>query len=313
MRSVSGLANLDLNLLVSLDVLLQSRSVTKSAQHLGLSQPALSASLARLRRHFNDELLYRVGNDYRLTPLASELRGRVRLALDGVERVFSAQPEFDPTETTREFSMLVSDYGISVLGDTLVSLLTEEAPGATLRFAPTSPDQVGHADRTLLGSDVLLMPHGFITDLPHTDLYRDEWVIALSTDNDSVGDSISDEQLRTFPWVLVYHGQTASTPAARQLRMLGIEPRVQVITESFLSVPSLIAGSARIALLQERLVRLMPLNVGIRTLPCPVEVAPLVEAMWWHPVYERDPEHVYFRDLVVRAADMATGPAESSG
>ncbi|MGU3437715.1 LysR family transcriptional regulator [Actinomycetes bacterium M1A6_2h] len=306
MRELVNVSNLDLNLLVSLDALLQNRSVTKAAQQLSLSQPALSAALARLRRHFGDELLYRVGNEYRLTPLAAELRGRARLALDGVERVFSSQPEFDPSESTREFAMLVSDYGISVLGDTVAALLAEEAPHARLRFAPTSPDVVGHADRTLLGSDVLLMPHGFITDLPHIDLYQDEWVIVVSSDNDSVVDALTNDQLRTLPWVLVYHGQTASTPAARQLRMMGIEPTVQVVTESFLTVPSLIVGSARIALLQQRLVRLLPLNAGIRTLPSPVPLAPMVEAMWWHPVYDRDPEHVFLRDLVVRAARMAT-------
>lgn len=306
MRELVNVSNLDLNLLVSLDALLQNRSVTKAAQQLSLSQPALSAALARLRRHFGDELLYRVGNEYRLTPLAAELRGRARLALDGVERVFSSQPEFDPSESTREFTMLVSDYGISVLGDTVAGLLAEEAPHARLRFAPTSPDVVGHADRTLLGSDVLLIPHGFITDLPHCDLYQDEWVIVVSSDNDSVGDALTDDQLRTLPWVLTYHGQTASTPAARQLRMRGIEPTVQVVTESFLTVPSLIAGSGRIALLQQRLVRLLPLNAGIRTLPSPVPLAPMVEAMWWHPVYDRDPEHIYLRDLVVRAARLAT-------
>ncbi|MGB6181058.1 MAG: LysR family transcriptional regulator [Rhodococcus sp. (in: high G+C Gram-positive bacteria)] len=311
MRDVANIANLDLNLLVSLDALLDNRSVTRSAEQLGLSQPALSASLARLRRHFNDDLLYRVGNDYRLTPLATELRERARLALDGVERVFSARPEFDPSGSSREFSMLVSDYCISVLGDTLAALLDHEAPGATLRLGPAGPEMVGQPDRTLLATDVLLIPHGFVVDLPHIDLYTDEWVIAVSADNDHVGDELTDEHLRTLPWVLVYHGRSASTPAALQLRMLGIEPRVQVVTESFLSVPGLIAGSSRIALLQRRLVNLLPLNSGIRTMELPVPVAPMVEAMWWHPVYDRDPEHVYFRDLIVRASRLATGPAHT--
>ncbi len=308
MRSITNIANLDLNLLVSLDALLQHRSVTRAAQQLGLSQPALSASLGRLRRHFGDELLYRVGNEYRLTPLAAELRQRARLALDGVERVFSAQPEFDPSSSTREFSLLVSDYGIAVLGDTLAGLLAERAPGARLRFAPTSPDLVARADQSLLSFDLMLLPHGFVTDLPHADLYRDRWVIVLSADNPLVADELDTAQLQTLPWVLVYHGPTASTPAARQLRMLGIEPRGQVITESFLTVPALVAGSERIALLQHRLVALLPLNAGVRTVPCPVDVGPLVEAMWWHPVYDRDPEHLFLRELVRRAARQATEP-----
>ncbi|MDJ0392494.1 LysR family transcriptional regulator [Rhodococcus sp. G-MC3] len=306
MREIFNVASLDLNLLVSLDALLQNRSVTKSAQQLGLSQPALSAALARLRRHFGDELLYRAGNEYRLTPLAADLRSRTRLALDGVERVFSAQPDFDAAGSTREFSLIVSDYNISVIGDTLATLMSETAPSARLRFAPTSPDVVAQADKSLLGADLMLMPHGFVTDLPHRDLYTDRWVIVFASDNTEIEDEITDLHLRTLPWVLVYHGQTASTPAARHLRQMGIEPTVQVITESFLTVPSLIAGSRRIALLQERLVNLLPLNVGLRNLPCPVDVGPLVEAMWWHPVYDRDPEHAFLRNLVVRAAVLAT-------
>src|SRR5919199_5248961 len=114
-----NLANLDLNLLLSLDALLEQRSVTRAAQQLGLSQPALSASLARLRRHFGDELLARVGNEYRLTPLAAQLKPRVRLALEGVERAFTAQPEFDPAESTREFAVVMSDYACAVIGNAL--------------------------------------------------------------------------------------------------------------------------------------------------------------------------------------------------
>jgi DNA-binding transcriptional LysR family regulator len=305
-----NLANLDLNLLVSLDALLEQRSVTRAAQQLGLSQPALSASLARLRRHFGDELLSRVGNSYRLSPLAAQLKPRVRLALDGIERVFTAQPEFDPAESTREFSILVSDYGAAVLGDTVAQLLGEEAPRARLRLAHNTPAAVDNAEQTLLNTDLLVLPHGFVTDLPHADLHRDRWVMVVSADNDAVGDELTVELLETLPWVATYHGPTASTPAARQLRQLGIEPRVQVVTESFLTVPGLVAGSGRIALLQERLVRLLPLDVGVRMLAPPFELGPLVEAMWWHPVHDRDPEHAFFRDLVLRATHQATDPVD---
>ncbi|RBY83628.1 LysR family transcriptional regulator [Geodermatophilus sp. TF02-6] len=308
-----NLASLDLNLLVSLDALLQQRSVTRAAAQMGLSQPALSASLARLRRHFGDELLTRVGNEYRLTPLAVQLRDLARLALTGVERVFTAQPEFDPASSTREFSLLVSDYGIAVLGDAIAALLAEEAPASRLRFAVNTPEVVDRAQQVLLSSDLLVLPHGFVTDLSHRDLYRDEWVCVLASDNAAVDDELTAAHLESLPWVVSYHGPTASTPAARQMRMLGIEPRVQVVTENFLTVPALVAGSDRIALLQRRLVDLLPLNSGIRALPCPFAAGPLVEAMWWHPVYDDDPEHCYLRDLVVRATELAVGPPADAG
>ncbi|MCZ2826525.1 MULTISPECIES: LysR family transcriptional regulator [unclassified Modestobacter] len=309
-----NLARLDLNLLVSLDALLQERSVTRAAARMGLSQPALSASLARLRRHFDDELLTRAGNEYRLTPLAVQLRELSRLALAGAERVFTAQPEFDPSSSTREFTVLVSDYVVVVLGDTLAGLLGEEAPHTRLRLTPHSPALVERAEQTLLGADVMLLPHGFVSDLSHQDLYRDEWVCVVSSDNPVADEGLTVDHLRTLPWVVTYHGQTASTPAARQMRMLGIEPRVQVVTEDFITVPTLVAGSNRIALLQRRLVDMLPLGVGIRALPCPFEAGPLVEAMWWHPALDDDPEHRYLRDVIARAARQAVdGPLGIDG
>jgi DNA-binding transcriptional LysR family regulator len=307
-----NLASLDLNLLVSLDALLQQRSVTRAAAQMGLSQPALSASLGRLRRHFGDELLTRVGNEYRLTPLAGQLKELARIALSGVERVFTAQPEFDPGSSTREFTLLVSDYVVAILGEAIAEVLTEEAPHTRLRLTPHSPAMVERADQVLLTTDLLLLPHGFVTDLSHRDLYRDEWVCVVSADNPVADRRLTVEDLQTLPWVATYHGQTASTPAARQLRMLGIEPRIQVVNENFLTVPALVAGSGRIALLQRRLVDLLPLDIGIRALSPPVEVGQLVEAMWWHPVYDDDPEHAYLRDVVARAAEQVVGTASAA-
>lgn len=304
---VAGLSNLDLNLLVSLNALLEQRSVTRAAQQVGLSQPALSAALARLRRHFGDELLSRVGNEYRLTPLAMQLKPWARLALQNVDRVFSAQLEFDPAQSTREFSVGMSDYGCAVLGNALSELLAEEAPLARLRIVHNTPNVVDQAEQTLLTTDLLVLPHGFVTDLPHRDVLWDDWVLVVSPDNDEVGTSLTVEQISAMPWVVTYHGPTASTPAARQMRMLGIEPRVQVVCDSFLTVPGLVAGTKRIALLQERLVRKLPTDVGIRALPCPFDVGPLVDAMWWHPLYDRDAEHTFFRDLLARAAAQVTG------
>jgi len=310
--AVVNLASLDLNLLVSLDALLQQRSVTRAAAQMGLSQPALSASLGRLRRHFDDELLTRVGNGYQLTPLAEQLKERARIALAGVERVFTAQPDFHPASSRREFSLLVTDYTIAVLGDTVARLLAQEAPHTRLRYTENTPDKVERAAQSLVSADLMVIPHGFVSDVMHQDLYRDDWVCIVSADND-VGTDLSVEHLMSLPWVVTYHGPTASTPAGRQMRMLGIEPRVQIITENFLTVPALVAGSNRIALLQRRLVDLLPLNSGIRALAPPFEAGPLVEAMWWHPMYDADPEHAYLRNVLLRAVDHVMGPEIRAG
>jgi DNA-binding transcriptional LysR family regulator len=299
--------NLDLNLLTALDALLQERGVTRAAARMRLSQPALSASLARLRRHYGDELLTRVGNDYRLTPLAAQLKEQARAALSGVERVFSAQPEFDPASSTREFSLLTSDYMLTVLGDRVARLFAAEAPHGRIRFGNNTPERVDRADQGLLAVDLIVLPHGFLADVSHRDLYRDDWVCVVDAGNEAVGEALTMADLESLPWVATYHGPTASTQATRQLRMLGVEPRVQVVTESFMAVPGLVAGSGRIAMLQRRLVDLLPSTAGLRVLDPPFEAAPLVEAMWWHPIYDPDPGHRYLRDLLVRAAGDING------
>jgi DNA-binding transcriptional LysR family regulator len=298
-----NLARLDLNLLVALDALLQQRSVTRAAEQMGLSQPAVSAQLARLRRHFHDELLARAGNQYRLTPLAIQLKERVRVVLSGAERVFAAEPDFDRASSTREFSVLISDYAVATIGSAVAGLLGAEAPRTRLRMIANTTALVDDAARTLVNTDLLIIPHGFVEDLPHRDLYRDEWACLVSAGNDEVGDVLTVEQLATMPWVVTYHGPTAYTPAVRQMRMTGVEPHIQVVTETFLTVPGLVRGTGRVALLQRRLADRVPAELGVRVLPCPVEVSPLVEAMWWHPMHDDDPEHRYLRDLFVRAAE----------
>lgn len=295
------LMNLDLNLLVALDVLLQERNVTRAAEQLGLSQPAVSAALSRLRRHFGDDLLSRVGNRYELTPLATQLAARTTPALAGVRRVFDASPDFDPSEVEREFTVITSDYAAAVLGPVLAQLLMDRAPGIRLRLQQTSPYLVDHAVDTLRAVDGLVLPHGFLTDTPYTDLYSDEWVLIVSRDNPLVGDQLTLAQLGELPWVVLFDLPNAFAPAARQLRMIGVEPRVEVVVDAFLTMPFLVAGTNRIALLQAHLARRVAAATGVRILPCPFDVVPLAEAFWWHPMYRSDPAHTWLRDVLCEA------------
>lgn len=295
------IASLDLNLLVALDALLSEASVTRAAARLRLSQPALSASLAKLRRHFGDELLRRVGNSYELTPLALQLKHRTGFALDAVDRVFASQPVFDPAQGDREFRLLGSDYAMAVVGQAVSRLLAERAPGLRLRMTPHSNAMVDNATEVLRTVDGMLLPHGFLTGLPCTDLYDDTYVCLVASDNSRVGDRITMDDLAALPWVLTYQGPTAYTPAARQLQLLGVEPQAQVVIESFLSLPFHLAGTDRVALVQSRLVPRLVASGDVRALPCPFDAVPLRQAFWWHPINERDAGHRWLRELLAEA------------
>jgi DNA-binding transcriptional LysR family regulator len=302
MQSRVNLAGLDLNLLVALQALIEEQNVTRAGERVGLTQPAMSAALARLRRHFGDELMVRHGNRYELTPLGIALRHRTELATVAVERVFGAQPDFDPATSEREFTVLLSDYALMVLGPIVANLLEERAPRIRLRLEPHGPTAIDDTEATLRGVDLLLVPHGFISGYPSQELYRDSWVCVVAAENDAVGDELTVEELRSLPWVTQYHRPTAATTADRQLALLGVEHRVDLVIESFLPLPFLLAGTRRIALIQRRLAERLATAAGVRMLPCPFDVMDLVEAAWWHPLHAADPGHQWLRALFVDAA-----------
>jgi DNA-binding transcriptional LysR family regulator len=304
--SAEPLRNLDLNLLLALDALLDERNVSRAAVRLGISQPSMSASLARLRRHFGDELLQRQGNRYQLTALGTQLAARIPAVLVGVRRVFDATLDFDPAVADREFTLTVSDYAAAILGEPLAELTMRQAPGVRLRFQQNTPTALDDIEDTLRAIDGLIMPHGFLSGLPVTDLYEDSWVCLVASDNDQVGDALTLADLAALPWVVTYYGLTAYTPAMRQLQMIGVEPRIDVITESFLAVPFLLAGTARIGLLQATLARRLAAAARVRVLPCPWAVVPVKEALWWHHSNEADPAHAWLRATLAEAGHAVT-------
>ncbi|MGY4857259.1 LysR family transcriptional regulator [Cryobacterium sp. AP23] len=300
------LSRLDLNLLVSLDALLTERSVTRAAESLRLSQPALSASLARLRVHFGDQILSRHGNTYDLTPLAIRLAEHTGIALDAARRVFASEAAWDPVDSTREFTIYGSDYGFATIGHLVADLAAERAPNVRFRFMHHTPLIVEDAASYLRSTDAILLPHGFLTDLPFVDVATDGWVVIASADNDEIGESLSQADVEKFPWVFTYQSRSAFTSAGRQMQQLGMEPKIACVVEGFLALPEFIAGTKRLGLLQAHLAPFALRDPRIRVLDCPFEATPLTNALWWHPVHQRDPEHMWMRDLFAEAGRRLT-------
>lgn len=306
------LRNLDLNLLLTLDALINERNVTRAAARLGVSQPAVSSAVRRLRRHFGDELLVRTGNRYELTPLAENLRERTTAALVGVQRVFGAAPDFDPRTSSREFTLIVSDYAATVLGDHLATVMAERAPGARLRLEAQTYTAVDNAPESLRHVDGMVLPHGFLSEMPVLDLYRDDWVLVASRDNEDIGEVVTLDQIAELPWVVTHHQPTAFTPPARQLTMIGVEPEIPVVVETFLPVPFLVAGTRRIAVLPRLVALRLADAAGVRVLTCPWPVVPLLEAFWWHPSHRSDPAHAWLRETLVEAAARVSADARGA-
>lgn len=296
-----SLHRLDLNLLTALEALLAERNVTRAAERLGVSQPAASAALGRLRRHFGDPLLRRVGNHFELTPLAHRLTLRIGPAAAAVRRVFDAREDFDPLTQEREFTVLGSDYAVTVVGPALSRLVRAAAPGVTLRFKQSTPSEVETAVDSLRAADGLIIPVGFVEGLPRIELFEDPWVCLVARDNARVGASASRELLAELPWVVLYDLPLAYSPGDKQLRLSGLDPRVEVVVDTFWSMPALVAGTDRVALVQRRLADQLVAHPGVRAVSCPYDIAPIRESFWWHPIHADDPGHRWFRRMVQRA------------
>ncbi|MFH8252708.1 LysR family transcriptional regulator [Microbacterium sp. B2969] len=292
---------IDLNLLISLNALLEERSVSRAAARLHLSQPTLSTALARLRAHFGDELLARTGNTYRLTPLAEELLESTSHALSYTDRVFDTRPQFIPEVAQREFTLVMSDAQLPIFGRVLAELVTREAPEVRLRFEHSTARLIQPGLEWLRDIDALVLPQGILADAPSVDLYRDRWVCVVSATDPDRG-PLTLAEMNGRRWVTPYHPRMPVLSALHRMRQAGIQPHAAISTEDFLAVPHLVAGTDRVGLMPERVARLAADRSGVTIVEAPFELGMLVEAMWWHPVHERDPGHRWLRQTAVRAA-----------
>lgn len=301
MADQRSLSRLDLNLLVALDALLTERSVTRAAERLQLSQPALSAALARLRNHFGDPILARRGNSYDLTPLAVRLAEHTTAALEMSRRVFNSQADWSPEGAVREFSIYGSDYGFATTGRAVSRLVLDRAPSIKFRFMLHTTPIVEDVHERLRTADGIMLPHGYISGLPHMDLWKDRWVILAASDNPDTRDGITMSTVAESPWVFTYQSRTAFTSAGRQIQQLGIEPHVEAVLESFVILPTFIQGTRRLGLIQAGLIDLVRAIGGVDVFDPPFDATPITNALWWHPVYTHDPQHIWMREQFAEA------------
>ncbi|MFE2040868.1 LysR family transcriptional regulator [Streptomyces sp. NPDC059477] len=307
------LRSLNLNLLVHLDALLSHRSVSGAAEELAVSQPSMSAALARLRRHFGDELLRRRGSRYELTALAEELRPAVAGAIAGLEGVFGHRTAFEPAASRREFRLLASDFWLDVMGPALSRLVSEAAPLASVRFELLRGWEPEDPLEGLRSVDGMLAPHGVLSGPPHLDLLRTEWRCITSRDNRRVGAAPDPRALAALPWVVYADrfpavADPGTSIVMRQLRFAGIAPRAVVTVGTFSAVPAFIEGTDRVALVHRSLAERARDLHRLRVFAPPFPVGEVRQAFWWHPRLAQDRAHRWLRAVLRRAAaEVAAG------
>ncbi|MEV0084884.1 LysR substrate-binding domain-containing protein [Saccharopolyspora sp. NPDC050642] len=304
------LSGVDLNLLVALDALLTERNVTRAGERLSVGQPAMSASLARLRKHFDDPLLVREGRSSTLTPLAESLVEPVRSAIGAVEAVLGRPADFEPAREARTFTIVASDYVLLVLLRRLIAVLAVEAPRIQVCVKPITAGYVDQLRRRQ--ADFLIMPTeitGKRFGFPSEPLFTDRYVLAVDRHNQAVGDTITVEEFVALPYA-AYAGGTGVPVIEAQLEELGITRRNVISTQSFVTAPLLLRDTPVVGLVHERLARLVAEPARLRILEPPVPLPPFHEALYWNPQHARDPAHEWLRKRLVELARELDFPGD---
>ena len=287
---------LDLNLLLAFDCLLESRSVTRAAEHMSLSQAAMSSALGRLREYFGDEILVLSGKRMYPTAFAQTLLPQVRDCLQRLDLLVGTQPGFDPSTSRRSFRLVASDYLITVVMAPFVREITRTAPGVRLQILlPThvSLKQIQDGD-----IDLLITPEDYISaELPAELLFEERHVVVGCNQRFISNGTITKEQFLAAGHVNVAIGnQHVSSYADKALEDAGISRRIEVTAPSFNAVPVLLENTDRLAIMHERLAKAMAARYGLVIAPMPFDIAPLREMVQYHSARTNDGGLIWLRE-----------------
>lgn len=309
-----NVGRIDLNLLVYLDVLLRERNVTKAANYLGLSQPAMSNGLRRLRELFEDPLLVRTSEGMTPTERALELQPIIRNVLATVDKAVQPQTAFDAATAERVFRIMASDYAESTLFPYLLRRLREEAPGITLDIM--TPSDVSFLDVEQGKVDMVInrfdsMPQSF----HQKDVWKDDFACLLSVENPILDNFTLETYLQAQHVWVSKTGMgvgVGMNPGDVQrlgwvdeaLSSLGKKRRISVFTRHYQAAMLLAEQKDLIVTIPAKAARLQRDNPRVVMKEPPFEIPPFDLKMAWSPLLQHNPAHQWMRRLVVEVAQF---------
>lgn len=300
---------IDLNLLEYLDVLLRERNVTRAASHLGLSQPAMSNGLRRLRILFDDPLLVRTSEGMTPTERANQLQPMIRNVLATVDKAVQPQTDFDPANSERVFRVMASDYAESTIFPQLLHRLREEAPGIVLDIM--TPSDVSFLDVEQGKVDMVINRFDSIPQSFHQKLiWKDSFTCLFSAENPignnfnletylqaqhvwvsktgmGVGVGINPDDVQRLGWV------------DEALNKLGKKRHITIFTRHYQAAMSMAEQKDLIVTIPTKAARLKQFNPRVVTKPPPFDIPPIDLSMAWSPLLQNNPAHQWMRRLIV--------------
>ncbi len=291
----------DLNLLVSLRTLLEERHVTRAAERLDVSQPAMSASLARLRALLGDQLLVRGPHGLSMTPRAEALLKQLHPVMAGIEHMVAPVPGFVPVTSRRTFSVIGTDFVEYALLPALAALLSEQAPDVQLVFK--GPD-FRHIEARMASGE-LDLAIGYCPGAPDALIrkaaFTEPFVCVARRGHAAIADSpLSLETYAELQHVQVLPQDSTMYADAVDgaLAALGLVRKVAVWQPSFLAVVAVVARTELIATVPARVATLMAPSLPIAAHELPIRLSPSEIALYWHPRSQDDAGHRWFRRTV---------------
>lgn len=308
------ISRVDLNLLVYLDVLLREKNVTKAANHLGITQPAMSNGLRRLRDLFGDPLLVRTSEGMTPTERAAELQPLVRNILSEIEKAVQQTTPFSAQESQRVFRIMASDYAESCLMPRVLRRIRQEAPNVTLDVL--TPSDVSFQDVEQGRLDMAInrfdkIPQSFhqktlwteffaclmnarnpILQNPFTlDSYLEASHIWVSKTGFGVGVGVNPKDVQRLGWV------------DEALSLMGRKRRISVFTRHYQVAMLLAEQHDLIATLPSRAAWLQQGNPNLVIKPPPFDIPPFELKMAWSPLLQHNADHQWLRRLITEVAE----------
>jgi len=300
-----NLQGLDLNLLRLLDALLTERHLTRAAKRVGLSQPAMSHGLARLRKHLGDPLFVRTRAGLEPTDRAARLGPPLRDALASIERALAGDT-FDPATARRTFSLATADYGAFVLLPRLLERLGRLAPGVDLWTRTVADDPVaqlatGAADAAL----AVATPRGAGAVIHTRALYEERFVCVVREGHPKVKKRLDLDTWAALPHAFVAPGGKPGGVVDDVLAQHGKQRRVACAVPHFLLAPHVVASSDLVLTVGARVAEAFAKVLPLRVVEAPVALPGFRVSLAWHERQHHDPAQRWFRAQVAEAAKGA--------
>jgi DNA-binding transcriptional LysR family regulator len=302
------LRGLDLNLLIALDALLTERNVTRAAERIHISQPGMSAALQKLRDHFADRLLERIGRNLELTARGRALADPVKTILSQISELNDQSTSFDPSAARRVFRVSATTYGCEMLATPLISRLRKVAPLISVQFDELSADA---ADRILDGQiDFAITISARLLDglqvhaefLRSETLFTDQFVVAISRDNVHTAPTITFDELCEIGYIETRFGGVIAGVAEQLWRQQPKQPRTCGWLPNFQLTLNTVGRTDMGTIVPSLLVSMQGDRYNVRALPVPFEMPVLEERIYWHRRNDSDPGHLWMERAIAEVA-----------